>query len=153
MNETKPGYFLYSTFAVLFFVALIGFISYLLYDLLFKLSLQDFTNNTVIQALITLVITVFFGGYFTKSLELRGLKKIELYKIRNTIALKVIDLASAFYHNPNEEKILHLLIAESSKIKLYFPDEVLKSLNEFIKDNQAKVTNYNNLINELQRNV
>ena len=125
----------------------------MIYDLIIKLSEKDFSNNTVVQALITLVVTVFIGGYFSKWLELKNTKKIELYKIRTEISLKIIDLASAFYYI-QDENIKNLLIAESSKVKLYFDDEVLKNLNNYLESNKKDINDkYEALINSLRKNV
>ena len=63
MKKNK-GYWIYSIVAIIFGMSLFAFFAYLIYDLIIKLSEKDFSNNTVIQALITLIITVFLGGYF-----------------------------------------------------------------------------------------
>ena len=105
----------------------------------------------MIQALITLIVTVFIGGYFSKWLELRNNKKIELYKIKSDISLRIIDLASAYYYEKNED-IRNLLVAESSKVKLYFDNEVLKNLNIYLKSND-KDKKYEFLIDSLRKNV
>ncbi len=70
MKENKKGYYIYSIFAVIFGFGLIAYICYLFYDLVLKLSDKDFSENTVIQALITLIITVFIGGYFLNFLNI-----------------------------------------------------------------------------------
>ena len=75
MNENKKGYWIYSVIAVIIGMLLLAFIGYLIYDLILKLSDKDFSNNTVIQALITLIITVFIGGYFSKWLEYKNSKE------------------------------------------------------------------------------
>ena len=153
MNNEKKGYWIYSIIAIIFGFSLFGWIGYLIYDLVIKLSEKDFSNNTVVQALITLVVTVFIGGYFSKWLELKNTKKIELYKIRTEISLKIIDLASAFYYI-QDENIKNLLIAESSKVKLYFDDEVLKNLNNYLESNKKdRNDKYEALINSLRKNV
>ena len=152
MNENQRGYWIYSIVTIIVFVGLFAFLGWLIYDLIIKLSDKDFSNNTVVQALITLVVTVFIGGYFSKWLEIRNSKKLELYKIQTTISLKLIDLASAAIHSPNNEQILDLLICETSKVKLYFPDSVLKELNSFIEANDKK-SYYDPLINELRKNI
>ena len=152
VNENEKGYWAYSVVAVIFGMGLLGFVGWLIYDLIIKLSEKDFSNNTAIQAIITLVVTVFIGGYFSKWLESRNAKKIELYKIQTTISLRLIELASAAIHIPDDEQVVDMLICESSKVKLYFPDSVLKVLNQFIKANDKK-GQYDNLIDELRKNV
>ena len=132
MNDNKKGYYVYSCVAVIFGMALFAFLGWLIYDLILKLSNQDFSNNTVVQALITLIITVFIGGYFSKWLEIRNHKKLELYKIQTSISLKIIDLATILYHHPESIEAKELLIAESQKVKLYFDDNLLKNLNQFM---------------------
>ena len=152
MNENKKGYYVYSCIAVIFGMALFAFFGWLIYDLILKLSNQDFSNNTVVQALITLIITVFIGGYFSKWLEIRNHKKLELYKIRTSISLKIIDLATILYHHPENTEAKELLIAESHKVKLYFDDDLLKNLNQFICE-EDKNLYYNNVVDNLKKNI
>lgn len=152
MNENKKGYYVYSCIAVIFGMALFAFFGWLIYDLILKLSNQDFSNNTVVQALITLIITVFIGGYFSKWLEIRNHKKLELYKIRTSISLKIIDLATILYHHPESAEAKELLIAESHKVKLYFDDDLLKNLNQFICE-EDKNLYYNNVVDNLKKNI
>lgn len=150
----KKGYWIYSIVAIIFGMALFGFFGYLLYDLILKLANEDFSNNTVIQALITLIVTVFIGGYFSKFLEHKFSKKNKLYETRISIALRLIDLASEYYRNPVSE-IKDILIFESSKVKLFFNDETLKKLNAYIDSDNKKVMtrNYNLLIEELKKHI
>ena len=152
MNDNKKGYYVYSCIAVIFGMALFAFLGWLIYDLILKLSNQDFSNNTVVQALITLIITVFIGGYFSKWLEIRNHKKLELYKIQTSISLKIIDLATILYHHPESIEAKELLIAESHKVKLYFDDNLLKNLNQFIRE-EDKGQHYNKVIDELKKNI
>lgn len=152
MNENKKGYYIYSCVVVIFVLALFGFLGWLIYDLILKLSNQDFSNNTVVQALITLIITVFIGGYFSKWLEIRNHKKLELYKIRTSISLKIIDLATILYHHPESIEAKELLIAESHKVKLYFDDDLLKNLNQFMTE-EDKGLYYNIVIDELKKHI
>lgn len=152
MNDNKKGYYVYSCIAVIFGMALFAFLGWLIYDLILKLSNQDFSNNTVVQALITLIITVFIGGYFSKWLEIRNHKKLELYKIQTSISLKIIDLATILYHHPESIEAKELLIAESHKVKLYFDDNLLKNLNQFMRE-EDKGQYYNKVIDELKKNI
>ena len=133
MDEYKKGYWVYSSIAIIVVLLLFAFWGYLIYDLVIRLSKQDFSNNTIIQSLVTLVITVFLGGYFSKWLERRNAKKLELFKIQKEIALSVIDYVTILFYHPDNIQIKELLVAESIKVKLYFDDETLKVLNEFIK--------------------
>ena len=154
MELSKKGYWIYSIIAIITGMVLVAFIVYLIYDLIIKLADKDFSNNTVIQALITLIITVFIGGYFSKWLELRNTKKIELYKIQTNISLVLIDLASEYTRNIKNEDIRSLLITESIKVKLYFSDSVLQALNNFINTSVENITeNYNILTEELRKNI
>lgn len=137
MKKNK-GYWIYSIVAIIVGMGLFAFFAYLIYDLIIKLSEKDFSNNTVIQALITLIITVFLGGYFSKWLERRNTKKLELLKIQNEIALTLVDLSSAMIYSPDDELIRQAIVKESSKVKLYFDDETLKTLNNFIEAENKK---------------
>ena len=152
-NVEKKGYWIYSIIAVIIGFVLFAFWGYLIYDLIIKLSNTDFSNNTIVQALITLIITVFIGGYFSKWIENKFSKNMELYKTRISISLRLIDLASDYYRNKNEE-IKNILIFESAKVKLFFDDESLKKLNNYIECNKKDmVMNYNLLIDELKNKI
>ena len=154
MEVQKKGYWIYSIIAIIVGMALFAFIGYLIYDLIIKLADKDFSNNTLVQALITLIITVFIGGYFSKWLELRNTKKIELYKIQTNISLVLIDLASEYVKNIKNDDIKSLLINESIKVKLYFPDSVLQALNNFINSSKENIVgNYNLLTEDLRQNI
>ena len=154
MNENKKGYWVYSVFAVIFGMGLLAFLGWLIYNLVVKLATTDITNDTVIQSLFTLVITVFIGGYFSKDLEHKNTKKLELYKIQTKISLNIIDLASEYYRHPENDEIKHLLICESNKVKLYFNDDVLKSLNLFIGfEEGTRVKLYNDLMDKLRDSI
>lgn len=153
MNENKIGYWIYSTIAITIGMILFAFLGFLVYDLVLKLADKDFSNNTVIQALITLIITVFIGGYFSKWLEYKNSKKNKVYNTRIDISLEIINLASDYYRN-RSEKIRNILIFESAKVKLFFDDETLKSMNEFIESKDKNIIdNYNILIDNLKRNL
>lgn len=159
MNENKKGYWIYSVIAIIVGVGLFAFWAYLIYDLILKLAKQDLSNNTMIQSLITLVTTVFLGGYFSKWLERRNAKKLEVFKIQKDIALKVIDYVTILYYHPDDTSVKELLAAESIKVKLYFDDETLKILNEFIKSTESvsfdviKTQLYDNVSNQLKKVV
>ena len=151
MEVQEKGYWIYSITAVIVGMSLFAFIGYLICDLIIK---SADTNNTLLQALITLIITVFIGVYISKWLELRNTKKIELYKIQTNISLVLIDLASESARNIKNDDIKSLLINESIKVKLYFPDSVLKALNNFINTSKENIVgNYNLLTEELRKNI
>lgn len=153
MNENKKGYWIYSIIAIIIGMSLFAFIGYLIYDLILKLADKDFSNNTVIQALITLIITVFIGGYFLKWLEYKNTKKTKLYETRIDVSLRLIDLASEYYRNRSNE-VKNILIFESAKVKLFFEDETLKKLNNFIEsDDKNIIDNYNALIDNLKEKL
>ena len=159
MNENKKGYWIYSVIAIIVGMGLFAFWAYLIYDLILKLAKQDLSNNTMIQSLITLVTTVFLGGYFSKWLERRNAKKLEVFKIQKDIALKVIDYVTVLFYHPDDVSVKELLAAELIKVKLYFDDETLKILNEFIKSTESvsfdviKTQLYDNVSNQLKKVV
>ena len=131
MNN-KKGYWIYSIVAIIIGMGLFAFWGYLIYDLILKLSEKDFSNNTVVQALFSLVTTVFLGGYFTKLLERKNAIKLEVFKVQKDISLSVIDYATILYYHPENERAKELLKAETTKVKLYFDNEVLQSILDFI---------------------
>lgn len=152
-NIMKKGYWIYSIIAIIIGFGLFAFWGYLLYDLIIKLSEKDFSNNTVVQALFTLVSTVFVGGYFSKYIENKFAKRNELYKTRISVSLELIDLASQYYHN-NTFEVKNMLIIKSAKVKLFFDDETLKKMNNFINSNKKiMLENYNILIDDLKNKI
>ncbi len=156
MNENKKGYWVYSILAVLVFVALFAFWGYLIYDLVLKLSNQDLSNNTVVQALISLIVTVFIGGYFSKALERKNAIKLELFKVKKELSVRLVDCATVLVHHPNDQSIRELLIAESSKVKLYLNDKTLLALNNLIaaadndSDTKKLMILYEELVSQLK---
>lgn len=141
MKETKKGYWIYSVIAIIFGMGLFAFFAYLLYDLIVKLATTEISNDTLIQSLITLIITVFIGGYFSKGLEQRNNKKLETYKVQKEVALNIIDLMGMIVNNNNKEQAIQLLIVESYKVKLFFDDELLKSINNFCQEKDTSKYN------------
>lgn len=141
MKETQKGYWIYSVIAIIFGMGLFAFFAYLLYDLIVKLATTEISNDTLIQSLITLIITVFIGGYFSKGLEQRNNKKLETYKVQKEVALNIIDLTGMIVNNNNKEQAIQLLIVESYKVKLFFDDELLKSINNFCQEKDTSKYN------------
>lgn len=143
MKEIQKGYWIYSVIAIIFGMGLFAFFAYLLYDLIVKLATTEISNDTLIQSLITLIITVFIGGYFSKGLEQRNNKKLETYKVQKEIALNIINLMGMIVHNNNKEQAIKLLIVESYKVKLFFDDDLLTSINNFCQEkNTSKYNTY-----------
>lgn len=141
MKETQKGYWIYSVIAIIISIGLFAFLAYLLYDLIIKLATTEISNGTLIQSLITLIITVFIGGYFSKNLEHRNSKRLETYKVQKDIALNIIDLMGMIVHNINKEQATQLLIVESYKVKLFFDDELLKTINNFCQEKDSNKYN------------
>lgn len=159
MNNNRKGYWIYSIIAIIFGMLLFAFWGYLLYDLVLKLSEKDFSNNTVVQALFSLVTTVFLGGYFTKLLERKNAKQLEVFKAQKDISLAVINYATALYYHPDNESVKELLKAETTKVKLYFDNEVLKAIIAFIdsinknESQEQKDILYENLSTQLKKSI
>lgn len=63
-----------------------------------------------------------------------------------------MDYSSALLRNPQSEEIKNLLIAESIKVKLYFDDETLKAINDFIKS-ENKEMYYNPIVEALRKSI
>lgn len=141
MKETQKGYWIYSIITIIFFIGLFAFVAYLLYDLVIKLATTQISNDTLIQSLITLIITVFIGGYFSKYLEHRNNKRLETYKTQKEIALNIINLMGMIIYNNNKEQAIQLLVVESYKVKLFFDDELLKSINSFCQEEDTNKYN------------
>ena len=153
MKETQKGYWIYSVIAIIFGMGLFAFFAYLLYDLIVKLTTTEISNDTLIQSLITLIITVFIGGYFSKGLEQRNNKKLETYKVQKEIALNIINLMGMILYNNNKEQAIKLLIVESYKVKLFFDDDLLTSINNFCQEKNTSKYNtyYVDITNKLKK--
>lgn len=153
MNEEKKGYWIYSIFAIIFGMSLMGFIVYLFYDLIIKLTTTEITNETLVQSFITLIITVFAGGYFSENLKQKSNKNLEKFKVQQKIALNIIDFMGMIVRGDNIETAKQLLINESYKVKLFFDDEILKSINAFCteKNKEKYSIHYNNIVSLLKK--
>lgn len=148
LESNNKGYYIYSIFAILGFLVLFGFVIYLVYDLLVKLSTNQFTNATVIQSIIALFITVFLGGYYSKSIEHKNHIKLEKFKSQKEISLRIIDLAGLIIRDEDLERAKALLMNENYKVKLLFNDNTVMAINKFLEkpDNET----YNKLMEELK---
>lgn len=150
MNERKKGYWIYSIVVIIIGFALFAFWGYLIYDLILKLSEKDFSNNTVIQALISLIVTVFLGGYFSKHLERRNAKKLEILNTQKDIAIRIIDLASEYYYAPKNEEIRRFLFAEKSKVQLFFNKAVLSAMDSYLNNGPTE-DGYKQIVDAIQK--
>lgn len=148
-NKGNKGYYIYSAIVVIAILTLFGLITYLIYDILIKLATNTFTNITAIQSIITILLTVYLGGYFSKAVEYKNNKRLESYKVQKEIAIRVIDLAGLFINHSQEEEIRKALINENFKIKLFFNDNLVKLMNEFIQSPNIEL--YNQIVDELKK--
>ena len=159
MNENKKGYWIYSIIVAFVGMVLFAYWGYLIYNLILKLTVKELSNNTLIQALISLIVTVFLGGYFSKWLERRNAKKLEIFKTKRDISLNIIDYASIIYFQPENEQAKRLFVGELSKIILYFDEETIKTTQEFINevnknsDIDAIRCKYDVLIKQLKKSM
>jgi len=114
-----------------------GVILYLIYTLIDNASRGNFTDNSIIQALITFATTVVAGTLINKNLERRNTKDAERNKIRNDISLKLIDLSGIALskHRTEKEKeiAIEMIGNENIKVKLFFNDEVVLAVNSFLE--------------------
>lgn len=148
-HVNHKGYYVYSIITVIVFVGLFGFIGYLIYDVVIKLATNQFSNLTLIQSILTLIATVFLGGYFSKSLELKNNKKMETYKTQKEIAIKIIDLAGLIIRNEEKGRALNLLLNENYKVKLFFDDDLVLLINTFLEN--ADKSTYIEIIDTLKK--
>lgn len=148
-HGTHSGYYIYSTMAIIGFILLIAFVCYLVYDLLIKLTSQEISNATLVQAVITLLITIFVGGIFGKNLELRNSRKLEFLKVQKDIALTVIELTKKISSGEDSKIALAQLYFEINKAELFFNKEVADS----IKGLHSAVTqeNYDKVIENMRK--
>lgn len=147
-NQQNKMYYVYSIFAVVFGMLLLALLAYFIYDIFLKLATNKFNNITLIQTIITLILTIFLGGAFQKRLELKNNKKLETYKTQKEIALKIIDLCGLIIFN-NNSQALDLLYTENLKSKLFFDDSIVKLLNEFIEDSNKQ--KYLDIVDSLKK--
>ncbi|ENH96739.1 hypothetical protein J416_09184 [Gracilibacillus halophilus YIM-C55.5] len=149
----KTGYF-YGIVLFLILFSTISFVVYLFYSLVIKASNDELTDNTIVNALITLIISVILGNLMSRKLEHRYARSLEIYKIKNSIALNIIDLSETILNSRNEEirlKALESLETEYKKSKLYFEEEIVYSIQNLIK--YQSLDSYNQLIKLLRNQV
>lgn len=153
MKEDKRGYWVYSIFAVIFGMALIGVIVYFSYDLILKFITTPIANATLIQSIVTLIIPIFVGGYISERLKRKTSKKLETYKTQKDVALNIIDLMGMMVRNVNKEEAKQVLLNETYKVKLFFDDELLKAISDFCTEENVETysTRYNNIIGMLKK--
>lgn len=147
--KRHSGYYVYSIFAIIAGCLLLAFIGYLLYDLFFSLATKEITNLTLIQGILTLLITIFLGGYFTKWLELKNHKKLEYVKTEKEIAIRIIDLAGNISRKENLEDSKSKLMFESHKAKLFFNEDISTSIFNLASNTNQE--NLNQVVNKLKK--
>lgn len=151
MKSDNKWYYIYSICAVLIIMTVFGFFIYFMYDLIIKLSTNQFANVALISSLITIFITVFIGGWFNKSLELRNSKHIESYKEKKDISLNIISLASAIINNIESEKAKNLLGNENIRAELFLNDIIVQDINNFLESSTKE--NYNTLLDNIKKEL
>lgn len=145
----------YGIFMVLIILGFLFVVAYLVFILIYNASSGNFADNTIIQTLITFATTVVVGTWINKRLERYNMKEAERNKIRNEVCLKLIDLSGIVlskYRTTKEKEIANEMIRnENIKVKLYFTDEVVISINRFLKETNEQ--NYNLMTNELKKTI
>jgi hypothetical protein len=149
-KQNGKGYYVYSTI-----VAIIGFtflflFAFLIYDLILKLSTEGFGDKTIIQSILTIIGTVFLGGFFTKNLEYKNCRKLEAFKTQKEVALRIIDLSGLILSNDeNKEQAVIILKNENFKVKLFFDDKLVSLINTFLQNSEANT--YNQIVDSLKK--
>ncbi|MCA9385862.1 hypothetical protein KC717_04400 [Candidatus Dojkabacteria bacterium] len=146
---------LYGIGMMALFVLFFAFIIYLVYSLISKAALGEFQDTQIIQATIGFIISVLGGTVIAKNLENRNNKQLEYLKIKNEIALRLIDLTSVVLRGNTKDKTkkdaIDLIQVEGIKAKLYMGDDALKLINDFIDKPNSRT--HKLLNNELRNQV
>ena len=139
MEENKSiklsGYF-YGTILFLIVFGVAAFTIYLIYTLIVKASTNEFANTTILQAMLTLLISVLLGTILTKSLESRNAKKLEVFKVKKDVSITIINLAGIILTAESDEKLkaMELLNNENYKVKLFFDDDTVRAVKHFLEE-------------------
>lgn len=141
MKEQNNGQYVYGIFMMLIVLSFVGIIAYFLYQMI---MFSATTSNTIIVAILSLILT----SFVSKWVEFINSKKLELYKTRRDIALKIIDLLGSVLRG-NDSLALNLLIVENYKVKLFFDDELVQLINSFMEDSKLEI--YNNIVDGLKK--
>ena len=87
----------------------------------------------------------------------KNAKQLEVFRIQREIAIKIIDYATVLYYHPAAQREKELLKAESIKVKIFFDDSTLKTINQYLIaveqssfDNE-KGTIYDKLADQLKK--
>lgn len=156
MNEDRPikitGYF-YGIIMFLIVFGVAAFTIYLMYLLIVKASTNEFTNTIVLQAMLTLIISVILGTILTKSLESRNAKRIEVFKVKKDVSLTIINLAGIILSTENDEKFkaMELLNNENYKVKLFFDDDTVRAVKQFLEE--RSLSTYGTMTDLLKKHV
>lgn len=150
MNEGKKGYYIYSTFVVLFFILLFGFTIFLIYKLIIQFATGEITNELAIQSFATLIVTVFIGSWFAELLKRKSAKSIETYKIQSNIAINIVDYAGKIIFSKEETRndYIQKYYIEMQKARLFFNDIVLNNLERFYAEKSDEA--YHKIVKSLQ---
>lgn len=139
MNDRKTiqltGYF-YGIIVFLIVFGVAAFSIYLVYLLVVKASTNQFANTTVLQAMLTLIISILIGTILTKSLESRNAKRLEVFKIKKDVSINIINLSGVLLSSDESEKqkAFELLHNENVKVKLFFDDETVGAVKKFLEE-------------------
>lgn len=150
-NQNSNGYYVYSCVAITLGILFLGYIAYLIYDVIIKFSSGTFTFSTAVQSVAALIITALVSPIITKIIEYNNNKKLETYKSQKEIALNIINIAGVLIEQREEDKQLawNFLSNENKKVKLLFDDKTVMSVNNFLQESNSN--NYNDLIDNLKR--
>ncbi|MGG4107985.1 hypothetical protein AAXB25_29260 [Paenibacillus lautus] len=155
MKERKTikltGYF-YGIILFLIVFGVAAFSVYLVYLLVVKASTNQFADTTVLQAMLTLIISVLIGTILTKSLESRNAKRLEVFKIRKDVSIN-INLSGVLLSSDESEKqrAFEILHNENMKVKLFFDDETVRAVKKFLEE--KSLSSYEEMTDMLKKHL
>lgn len=156
MNDKKTikltGYF-YGIILFLIVFGVAAFSIYLVYLLVVKASTNQFADTTVLQAMLTLIISVLIGTILTKSLESRNAKRLEVFKIKKDVSINIINLSGVLLSSDESEKqkAFEILHNENMKVKLFFDDETVRAVKKFLEE--KTLSSYGEMTDMLKKHL
>lgn len=149
-NDNNAQYW-YGIGMVLVFMFFFGFVIYLVYTLIVKASNNEFSNVALIQSIGSLFFTVVIGTVLSKNLDKRNARQSEVYKIKVDVAEKFVLIGTLLLKEPDNEDANINYVSLQVRAKLFFNNEVLNQMNQFIKTKAQ--TEFDNVIELMRKEI
>lgn len=133
MKKNNNGQYWYGIGMFSIFLLFLGFVVYLVYTFIVRASNNEFSNTALIQTLLSFILTVVFGTVLSKNLDKRNARQSEIYKIKVDVAEKFVLTGTLLLMCHDDADANKTLVQLQVRAKLFFKDEVLLQMNQFMK--------------------